>query len=313
MNNIQSPWFDFPIPSETIAEAELLQSYSDDTIKYARLMLIKRLRESANYWELLPIPDRERFTENELKTIAESDTNLNNPNTYAKIGESVYSSELFKGIQTFNVLSLGKYELPAIRFRVSRFVGTDTIYDLLLNSDNELQLNYWLSKTKILDTTTAKFTDISIKPFEQQNTLSRSLLEDIDYVDTGSLDVELVEKLRQRTMLNSEREFYNYILNDKLGFFGGIGGISSPKLTDDLALRAFATDNRRQFYHTNVPEYISSVGNKDYINFRFEIININGEDFFEVKWCFPQAERISFGNGMDGWTNRELLQMLTKR
>jgi hypothetical protein len=309
MDNFHGPWLNFEVPNEQISLDSIDRA---DAASYGKELLIYRLREHGDYYGYLPEIDKNRFTSNELTTIANNPNNISNPDTYMKIGSPAKNALLFRGLQTHNLDNLRPDELPTIRFSLERFKGNNSIMSLVQDSSNNLQMAYWMMKTKLFDTADKKVSQSFNALFQQENALTRSLMDDdIEPVDT--YDLEYLDKLRKTKMLRSETDFANYIAKDKLGFIsGGLGGISKPSVTNMLSVRAFATDNRRQFSHTNPADYIRDIGTKDYINYRFEVVTINHDDYLEVQWSFPQSDRLALTNAGESWTQADLIKLYAK-
>jgi uncharacterized protein YdcH (DUF465 family) len=308
LDQYHSPWLNFEVPNEAISLETIDRA---DAASYGKELLLYRLREHADYYGYLPAINKERFTSDELSIIANNPNNVSNPDTYMRIGSPCKSSLLLRGLQTANVDLLKPDELPTIRFSLDRFKGNNSILSLIQDSSNNLQMAYWMMQTQLFDTSDKKVSQSFDALFKQENALNRSIMdENIEPVD--SYDVKAIDQLRKQMMLQSEDAFANYIAKDRLGFFGGLGGISKPSLTNALSVKAFATDNRRQFSHTNTAEYIRAIGTKDYINYRFEVVNINHDDYLEVQWCFPQADRLAVTNAGESWTQADLIKLYAK-
>lgn len=313
MKKFKSPWLTFPVPSDLVTEDRLLDAKnSGDDYLYTKLRLIRALRLHADYYQHLPKFDPDRFTSRELNTISN--------NSYSTIDTDFYWSgkendainyNLFRGVQTFDIYNRPYSYIPLIRFNISFFRDTFNIIDMVVTQSEEdlLPFLYWLYKSQLLDMEEYNLT----KSLEAALTESNRQLNLLKYgISYSGSNILALEQYRELVMHESEDAFIDYIIKDKLGFFGGLGGITNPSAWNEIATNATIADNRLSFTHSHLPTYIRDIGTKDFICYRFEYANIGTDNFLEVKWRFPQAELAHNFSFNASYSNRELITLYAK-
>jgi hypothetical protein len=302
MLDYTGPWIDFPLPSEAILPEDLSeQLLKENPHLYAKYLLIIRLREFADYTEPLPSLTSCRTTDS-LKGKLQVLHKTTDPNYYLSNGVSVIDSYLLSGIQIYNLEQLQKDELPPIMFQVEGLKNTNKIFDIIPenNTADILPLTHWVCKTKMLDSDTRSLSKLGYAIYENEET--RSLIFSYGLNTDELTDLEAIEEARKRVMYRSEKDYFTAVMFDRIGFFGALN-IVNPN---------YITDNRAAFNPNNLPDYINSVGQRDYINFRLKIVQVNSIDYFMVQWRFPQQENAKRLSGTTAFNSDDLLKLYGK-
>lgn len=311
METFKSPWLDFPLPADTISEEDMNSvRKSKDIKKWNQYYLIKMLRSVGDYYDLAPPLETDRFSREELGTLNSNPHGLTNPTFYQTNGVKVITTRLLDSVSSTTVDEESFF--PPIRFSIETFLGNTNILDYVYNQSNQLQMMYWMWKSKLFDTPSFNVSSHVAETFKNNIPLSPETIEYFNLTSVTNLDIEMIDSIRKREMLHTEENFVNFIKGDRLGFFGGLGGISDPNWTNMLAHSAFATDNRRQFESTDPVDFIKKAGTRDYINYRFVIISAPNGDFVEVEWTFPQASHAARLTGMENFDNQTLISLYAK-
>jgi len=311
MLEFTGPWMDFPIPSEVVRDEDLEAAQTDLT-KYAKLVLIKRLRENADYTVFLPSLTSCKAID-EVKGRIGIISKTTDPNFYLTQGTAVLDSLILGGIQTFEIDKLPTNGLPTILFKVSSLIENNQIFDTVMNRRDKLPLVYWVAKTKLMDTQEKSLSDLGFALYEEEGKELREALFSYGVNVSDLSDFTAIEKYRQNLMYVSEADYYQVVLYDKIGFFGALGGISNPIYRQKLSHSAFITDNRADFYPNDIQDYILNIADKDYINYRFKVVDINGIAYLQVQWRFPQASYAKKLLARRSFSPSELVTLYTKK
>lgn len=293
MKQFHSPWFDFPVPNESVLVSDLeLADKAGDKKTLAKLTLAVKLREMADYTVFLPELPVYFFSDKQRDRIISSGIKKStDPNFYLKNGKKVTDSKLFDAIQTFTIPEASNRDLPSILFSIDAISGGTLLFDTLFEQKNYYQLLYWLYKTKLMDNDSKRVSSLAKALYETDSNLTRKLLQREAKSFEEYTDIVAIEDARNRVMYHSEEAYFQTVLYDRLGFFGSLSGLTNPSYKEILASSAYATDNRRNFQTKNLPEFVKTTALLDYINFRFVVVQIGTVDFLEVEWRFPKAEQ----------------------
>jgi hypothetical protein len=292
-----------------ISEQELSGAYTSDKVRYAKLLLIKRLREKADYTKY--VSNLSDCFLNQQTINASLVAKTTDPNYYTKYGQSIFNFWLLKYIQTYNIENIGDNDLPNILIKLPSISGTNQIYQAVFKDNDLLSLQYWLMKTKILDTESTSLTSLTSSLYEGGDNVARNIFFAYGLRVDEVSDLALIEEARTRYMYDSERNYFETVLNDKIGFFGSLPGINNPSYQQRLSYDSVITDNRAQFVPIDLPDYMVNVGIKDFINFCFKVVQIDKSDYLQVIWRFPHSMYTQMFN-WQAFSPGDTIKILTK-